>query len=294
MELTLGSRILVIGGTGLLGEPVARHLQADGYVVRIMTRRPDRAREMFHGPFEIVQGDVRDEYTLNRAIHGCQGVHINLRGGPSAKEFEEVEHQGIARVAKVCAEQEVQRLTYLSSIYVAPEHLDVPSIRAKFMAEQEIVASGVPYTILRTTWMMESLARFLNKKWAIMPGKQPQPVRWLAGDDFGRLVSLVFRSDEVIGKTLFVVGPEAYAKPEALKIYREIVHPKKQYVRLPLWMAQAASLVAGDANFRAHIQEMSFFEELGDQYGNPEETQELFGRATTTLQTWCDSQKGFA
>lgn len=37
-------RILILGGTGLLGEPVARRLQADGFAVRLLARDPDKAR----------------------------------------------------------------------------------------------------------------------------------------------------------------------------------------------------------------------------------------------------------
>ena len=39
--------ILILGGTGLLGAPVARRLQADGFPVRLLARDPDKARAIF-------------------------------------------------------------------------------------------------------------------------------------------------------------------------------------------------------------------------------------------------------
>src|SRR5262249_37404370 len=39
-------RILVVGGTGMLGQPVVRRLLADGYPVRVLSRAPDRARAL--------------------------------------------------------------------------------------------------------------------------------------------------------------------------------------------------------------------------------------------------------
>jgi uncharacterized protein YbjT (DUF2867 family) len=39
--------ISVIGGTGMLGEPVVRCLQADGYPIRVLTCSPNKARSIF-------------------------------------------------------------------------------------------------------------------------------------------------------------------------------------------------------------------------------------------------------
>jgi uncharacterized protein YbjT (DUF2867 family) len=47
--------ILVIGGTGMLGEPVVRCLQADGYTVRVLTRNLDKARRIFGAGVEAIK-----------------------------------------------------------------------------------------------------------------------------------------------------------------------------------------------------------------------------------------------
>jgi NADP-dependent 3-hydroxy acid dehydrogenase YdfG len=39
--------ILVVGATSMLGEPVARQLDADGYKVCILTRSPEKAKTKF-------------------------------------------------------------------------------------------------------------------------------------------------------------------------------------------------------------------------------------------------------
>ena len=62
------NKILILGGTGLLGTPVARRLQADGFAVRLLARDPDKARAMFDETFEVVTGDVTDWLSLR----GCR------------------------------------------------------------------------------------------------------------------------------------------------------------------------------------------------------------------------------
>ena len=44
--------VLVVGGTGELGEPVARQLLADGYSVRLLVRDVARAHTLLGPEFE--------------------------------------------------------------------------------------------------------------------------------------------------------------------------------------------------------------------------------------------------
>jgi uncharacterized protein YbjT (DUF2867 family) len=73
-------RILILGGTGLLGAPVARRLDADGFAVRVLTRDPDRARRVLGPSCEIATGDVGDPGSLAPASEGCWGVHASVAG----------------------------------------------------------------------------------------------------------------------------------------------------------------------------------------------------------------------
>ena len=60
--------ILVVGGTGMLGEPVARQLCAAGHHVRIFTRSAEKAAARFGADYEIVAGDVEDRAALASAL----------------------------------------------------------------------------------------------------------------------------------------------------------------------------------------------------------------------------------
>jgi uncharacterized protein YbjT (DUF2867 family) len=47
MGYKMGKRILVIGATGFLGEPVAIHLKQTGFTVRLMVRDIGKAAKRF-------------------------------------------------------------------------------------------------------------------------------------------------------------------------------------------------------------------------------------------------------
>jgi NADH dehydrogenase len=172
-------RILVIGGTGMLGEPMARRLQADGYQVRILTRSPQKAFFRLGKSYELAAGDVDNLPLLEAALRGCDGVHISLDGG---KDYD-LDRRGGVNVAGVAAKVGIKRITYLSGASVAEENCWYPGTNAKFLAEKAIRESGIPYTIFNVGWFMESLSRFVHGERAFVIGRQPNATPWVAAED---------------------------------------------------------------------------------------------------------------
>jgi len=281
--------ILVIGGSGMLGEPVARQLATDGYKIKLLTRRPKRLREKFDDSFEIVEGDV-EQASLKAALEGCNGVHVNLMGGPRPQDFDRIEHQGTARIARLAAEMCLGHLTYLSGAPACEVNFHDAGSKAKFDAEVAIRNSGVPFTIFRVTWFMEALKLFIRGKRALIVGTQAHPLRWVAVNEYARMVSLAFQNPDAQNKTFFVVGPESYSKPEALKIYTQIVRPDVKVTFVPIWLMKILAGLSFNAQLQADIRRMAFYDTIGDDFGDPTESNEVFGAPTTTLRQWCEAQ----
>lgn len=284
----------MIGASGMLGAPVARALLSHRFAVRLLARNPDRMRVLHGESFEIVHGDVADEGSLERALEGCDGVHVNLMGGPRPEDFDRIEHRGTARVARVAQRLGLARLTYLSGAPVCEENLHDPGTRAKFEAEQAIRRTGVPHTIFRATWMMEALPLFVRGSRAVVPGRQPHPLHWVAADDYARMVARAFVTPEAVNRSLYVFGPEAHSKPEALAIYTSIVCPSVSVTRLPLWLMNGLAAVSFDAGFRADVRRMRYYETIGDDFGDPGEANRLLGAPQTTLKDWCEARRAAA
>lgn len=285
------NKVLVIGATGLLGQPVAEALRQVGYQVKLLVRSVSRAEQKLGSGYEYVAGDVEDEASLKTAMQDCQAVHVSLMGGPSPQDFDRIEHQGTATVARVAAELGLQRLTYLSGAPVHESNLADPGTRAKYHAENAIKASGVPYTIFRATWMIDALALFVQGKRATMPGKQPHPLRWIAASDFAQLVVKALANEASANQTLYAFGPEAIAKPEALKRYLKAHRPDVKYSQMPLWLLSLIAALSFSKTFKADIRRMRFYENIGDDYGSNAKTLELLGASTTTIEQWCAQQE---
>ena len=74
------NKILILGGTGMLGAPVTRRLQVDGFEVRLLTRDPEKARAMFDDSYEIVAGDVIDGLAFDGAVLMRDTLVVARRG----------------------------------------------------------------------------------------------------------------------------------------------------------------------------------------------------------------------
>ena len=283
----MSNTVLVIGGTGMLGEPVARRLSADGYRVRIFTRHPDKARAKFDAGYEVVGGDVEDPPSLDAASRGCQAVHINLEGGLDP----DLERRGAQNVATAAAKAGMQRITYLSGTSVTQENIWYAGTKAKFEAEAAIRASGVPYTIFQATFFMETLPRFVRGARASILGSQPHPWHWVAAADYARMVSKAYATPAAANKTLHIFGPELWTLRQALQTYCRVVRPDAKVSAVPFWMAALIASLSRDTELKAVLPFFRYSEKVAEE-GDPAAANALLGAPTTTLEQWCNLHVG--
>jgi dihydroflavonol-4-reductase len=68
------SRVLITGATGFVGSALARVLMAAGFEVRALARRGSPRTNLGGLDLEIVEGDLRDRPSLDRAVAGVRYV----------------------------------------------------------------------------------------------------------------------------------------------------------------------------------------------------------------------------
>ena len=116
--------ILVTGATGQQGGAVARELLAHGHKVRAMTRMPngDNAKALGVLGAEIVQGDLDDATSLQRAVQGVWGLFALQNTWEAGVAREETQGKQIAEIAKKAG---IQHYVY-SSVGSADRRTDTP------------------------------------------------------------------------------------------------------------------------------------------------------------------------
>lgn len=110
-------RVLVTGSEGAIGRVLVPTLRAAGYDLRTFDARAQTGRD----ERDHLSGDLRDIYTVRRAMQGMEAVaHLAAipRDLPPGREDEVLTAnvQGTWNVLIACAEAGVKRLVYFSSI----------------------------------------------------------------------------------------------------------------------------------------------------------------------------------
>ena len=283
-------RILVIGGTGMLGKPVAQQFKADGFNVRVLARTPEKAQSMLGDGYEIVKGDFEDAASLKSVLVGCDGVHINLKGGPREADFDRVDHHGTRIIAEAAKAANVGRVTIISAYAVSQGKADTPESRSKVKGEAVLKSSGVPYTIFRCSWFMETLPLFVQGKNISLVGNQIHPLHWIAAKDYAHSVSNSYKTDETLNKELYIFGPEAYTMDAAMKIYTEIAAPDVKIAPVSIRMLSILGTLTFNTEWKSMSTLMGHYERHGED-GSPEEANRLLGAPTTTLKEWCEKNR---
>lgn len=276
-------RILILGGTGILGKPVAQQLKKDGFLVRVLTRDLEKAQPLFDEEIEIVHGDVTDLPSLENAMRDCHGVHISVGGS-----VDQLSAENVAKLAPILG---VKRITYISGATVCEGNSWFPMVAQKLAAERAIKACGVAYTIFCPTWPMEQLVRFARDGKAFMLGKQPIPVHFFAAADLARLVSAAYQKEEAIGKRFHVYGPESMPMIEAIERYCRIIQPEVKKVSvMPLWLVKGLAILTRNEAMNFAVKLMGYFDKTAE-VGDAQEANQILGAPATTLDAWMEARK---
>ncbi|MDH5648204.1 MAG: complex I NDUFA9 subunit family protein [Gammaproteobacteria bacterium] len=140
--------VTVLGGTGFVGHSVVRRLAEHGHVVRVISRRRERHRDLLVLPgVDVVQGDPRDVALLAREFEKSDTV-VNLVGilnerGHRGKGFADAHVHHVAHVVEACKKSGVKRLLHMCALGAsewAPSHY----LRTKARGEYLALHSGIP------------------------------------------------------------------------------------------------------------------------------------------------------
>lgn len=147
-------KILVTGGTGLLGSEVVKQLLSLGMKVGVFTSKSNAAV-----PFgaEVFRGDLRSGAGLPAALKETRAViHCASHFG----SFQETDIAGTGHLLRAVDVSRPPHLVYISIVGI--EKSSYPYYVAKRAVEEMILGSGVPCTILRTTQFHEFVLNMIR------------------------------------------------------------------------------------------------------------------------------------
>jgi NADH dehydrogenase len=246
-------RILVTGGSGVIGQGLLPELLRRGHAVRLLTRGAEDAVEEWPREVEPFAGDVSDPESVRGSVDGCDAV-VHITGivdeDPPAVTFQSVNVGGTANVLAEAARSGAPRFVFISSLGADRGTSDYH--RSKREAEALVAQYGGPWIILRPgnvygpgdavmTQLMK-MARTLPAIPLVSDGEQPfQPV-WF--EDFGLAAAEAIERADLSGRTLELAGAETITMNELVPMLARAVNREVAAIPTPQFAASLAARAA--------------------------------------------------
>lgn len=234
-------RVLVTGGTGVVGKAAVGALVARGHQVRLLSRHARQdAAEWPHG-VEAHEGSVTDAASLRGSADGCDVVlHLVaiVRESPPEATFEAVNVEGTRAVVDEARRAGTRRLVYVSSLGADRGRSDYH--RSKLAGEQIARGFGPHVLVVRPGNVYgpgDEVISLLLKMMRTLPvvpvidgGEHEfQPV-W-AGD-LGEALALACERADLGGQTLEIAGPDRTSMRDLIARFEAIIG--KSRLRIPM------------------------------------------------------------
>jgi uncharacterized protein YbjT (DUF2867 family) len=241
-------KILVTGGTGVIGEALIPLLVEKGHAVRLLSRHATEDSKQWKG-VEAFDGDVAAGVT--GAASGCDAVlHI---AGVASGDFETVNVGGTRNVIDEAKRAQVRTFVYVSSLGADAGTSDYH--QSKLAAEQLVERSGLDWTIVRpggvygpgdeVVSVILKMVRLLPVVPVVSDGTHEfQPI-W--HEDLAEVLATTVERDDLRGQTLEVAGADVTSMNDLLERFAKITDRRFLRVPVPMTIVQLATKVASAA-----------------------------------------------
>ena len=249
-------RVALIGGSGFVGRHITQRLRSRGFQCRVITRHPQRHREL-RTIAEVVGADPFDREQLVAALHGCDAaVHLIgiLNSNGKKRSFRRMHVELVENVVAACHEAKIVRLLHMSALNADQSRGSSHYLRSKGEGENRAHTLGKPgiaVTSFRPSVIFGPDDSFLNRFATLLKIPGPLP---LACPD--ALLSPVFVGDVAdafanalqdrgtLGRHYELCGPDSYTLEQLVRFVAQYTGRRKLIIRLPDWAArfQAAIL----------------------------------------------------
>jgi uncharacterized protein YbjT (DUF2867 family) len=209
-------KIVVIGGTGLIGSKVVANLRQQGH--QVIAASPNTG-------INTITGEGLAEAMNNT------DVVIDLANSPSFEDKAVLEFFQTSGRNLLAAEINAGVKQHIALSIVGTDLMqNVGYMRAKMAQEDLIKKSGVPFTIVRSTQFLEFLAGIANQATdgneVHISDVQFQPI---ASDDVAAFVSEAALTAPING-TIEIAGPERLTMPEFVTRYLQDTNDPRKVV----------------------------------------------------------------
>lgn len=248
---TRGPLVLLTGGSGYVGGRLLARLERSGRRLRCLSRRPEHLAARVAPETEVVEGDVRDAASLDRAMEGVEVAYYLVHGMAAREDYRRADREGAETFARAAARAGVRRIVYLGGLGRGPGLS--PHLASRQEVGRALASGGVPVIELRAAIVIGSgstsfeMIRALVDRLPVMVtprwvGTRTQPI---AIEDVLSYLVEAADIDMPGGGVVEIGGPDRVSYGELMREYARQRGLRRLMVPVPVLTPRLSSLWLG-------------------------------------------------
>lgn len=290
-------RLLIIGGTGVLGTAAANHFLEKGFHVTVFVRNKDKAIDLEKKGATVIEGDLTDAATINGIFNGVDIVLTAAHGmlGKGKNKSAKVDEDGHKLLVDEARRAGVTHFIYTSVFNASPNH-PIDFFRTKYLIEQYLINSGLNHTILRLPAFMEWHVYNLLGKNIVEKGKTTilgsgkNPSNFIAVKDVVAAIDTIALNQNYYNKIITVAGPQNISRNEIAAHFGKALNIKPKTGHVPVAVLKVFSVLLKPIHPGiARIMKFSVHSETAGETINTGDSITQFGLQPTTIEEFIQS-----
>ncbi len=203
--------VVITGANGFVGRNVGMFLSKNGFQTISLVRKD---KTVNFG--KTITSETLSETSLVSKIQGADALlHFIGQGRQTVDSDYEKVNVGLTRnVIALCKKAKIKKIIYISGLGV-DKSATLGYFISKYKAEQEIICSGLDYTILRASYMIghddplsKNLQQQMKKGEIIIPGSGNYRFQPIFIGDVSRVIAKSVMEKKFSRKIIDLVGPQ--------------------------------------------------------------------------------------
>lgn len=269
--------IAVLGGTGTIGRHIAAGLADRGLDARAVVRDPERAQV----PLPTVRGDLTQPQTLRAAFAGAERLLLLTPHGPD----QDVQEAAVVDAALAAGVERIVKISG-SAPSLGPNGPS-PTAVAHWRSERLIEASGLRWTFLRPSFVMQNLLQLPLTAGLLLAPMGHAAIAMIDARDVAACAVAALTRDDADG-AWHLTGPAGVSFDDAARGLGA-----RRYISIPPKLAAAVMRKRGASAFEVeHAIGMARYFAAGSDGTPTDHVLRLTGRTPRSLEQFFADEKG--
>jgi NADH dehydrogenase len=268
--------IAITGANGFVGRNVARLFTKKGIQVINIVRK-NRATSVQSGSV-LISNDLSEKFLIQRLKKCTALLHFIGQGKQTVEDDYEKVNVGLTKNAiNLCRKAGIKKIIYISGLGVH-KNTTFGYFISKYKAEQEIIHSGLDYTIFRASYIVgkddplsQILCRQIKNGKITIAGSGNYRMQPIFVEDAGEVFLQAIFNKALSKKIIDLVGPQTVTYSSFI---RDFISGKKIKIK-KINLEDAYRIALHNKNSNFGIDDLNIL--VGDHVGNYKKLQKITG-----------------